>query len=256
MGRNLLGYDTAVFASLLYPFTNNRANDVYHLAAAVLVVVGAVALARKWWRSLLAAFVVSYAALLLPVDVHELRYVWPFFPLFAYCALYGATLLITRLRPTMDQERASRVALAGATAIGLIGMVTLARMPLPRSLLGEPDVRTLFAEIRMRGQREPIRVVFMNPRVLTLETGVPAMPLFGRPVDVTIAELRAKRMTHAILGDMGTQQWTEEHFETLVREQPSLFREEYRNPSFVLYRIVWPDSGGTSTPGAARPPSP
>ena len=57
---------------------------------------------------------------------------------------------------------------------------------------------------RARSESTPVRAVFMNPRVLTWETGVPAMGFFLANPDTTIAEFRARRITHVVVGDLAT----------------------------------------------------
>ena len=120
--------------------------------------------------------------------------------------------------------------------------------PEPRSLLGEPDVKSLFARIIELREKEPARISFANPRVLTLETRVPAMMLIGPPPDRFVEELRARSISHVVVGDLGLNPRLLARVQKAIAEHPEHFAEEYRNPSFRLYRFL-PDRGEAGPPG-------
>jgi hypothetical protein len=82
-----------------------------------------------------------------------------------------------------------------------------------------------------------MRVAFTNPRVLTLETDIPAMVHFHATPARTVAELREKRITHVIVGDLGDQPPVSERMRATLAAYPEAFVEEYRNPTFVVYRF-------------------
>jgi hypothetical protein len=230
-------YKVAYFGSTLYPFASNRANDIYHLCAGVLAVVGVISLARAWYRRFVAAFIVSYVLMLLVVDVWEARYMWVLYPIMAYVTLSGLAIGIGKLWPRVSKARPGVIALAAAAFVGIAASVQLLRIPTRPGLLGTRDVEALFTVLREG--REGKRVAWTNPRVLTLETGVPAMMLLVRSDSVAIAELRRRRITHVITDTLKIQPRASDFFEDLANRRPELFRVEYRNPTFTLYRLEW-----------------
>jgi hypothetical protein len=244
-------YKVAYFGSTLYPFASNRANDIYHLLAAVLALVGAISLVRSWYRRFAAAFIVSYVLMLLVVDVWEARYMWVLYPIMAYVTLAGLAIIIGKGRARASRFRPGVIAFAAAAIVGIAASVQLLRIPTRPGLLGSPDVEALFAVLRE--SREGKRVAWTNPRVLTLETGIPAMPLPARSDSVVIAELRRRRITHVIIDTLEIQPNATRYFNGLTSRRPELFRVEYRNPTFTLYRLNWTaNDAATSSRGRAR----
>jgi hypothetical protein len=112
------------------------------------------------------------------------------------------------------------------------------REPAPPSLIEHPDVKTLFSWIKSEEKQSPQRVVFINPRVLTFETGIPAMaPIYARSARV-INELEKLRITDVILGDLGTGEAAEGVMRQLISDMPTRFTLRYENPSFKVYHFA------------------
>jgi hypothetical protein len=254
---NIGDYRFALFASELYPFPGKLANIAYHVGATVLVVIGLARYVRREWRSFLVIFAAVYATMLALAPVADARYAWPLFPLIATSLLAGASWLVTavaaRRGRTLAPDRAVfGLALAGAIASAVVA----AARPVPNTLLEHADVQALFGQIRSRHSSEPMRVVFMNPRVLTWETGVPAMGLFAAQTDDVIAELRDKRITHVIVGDLGQHPAANGSIEEAIRDRSGYFHPEYRNASFAVYRFTTDSSAAAGQPAAGNRPSP
>jgi hypothetical protein len=231
-------YKLGYFGSVLYPFASNRLNDVYHLVAGGFALVGVARLVPAWRQSFVSAFVVAYSVMLLLVRVHEPRYIWVLYPLLAYATLYGLVSVIQWLRPRMPALVARRIAVATALVLAVAGCAQILRTPPRRGLLADADTQALFARLKEEGPAT--RVAFTNPRVLTLETGIPAMPLIHNADSTVIRELRVHRITHVITDTLNIQPYSTELFLRLARELPQVFRPIYRNPTFVLYRLDWP----------------
>jgi hypothetical protein len=82
-----------------------------------------------------------------------------------------------------------------------------------------------------------VRTLFVNPRVLTWETGVPAMGFFLASPDSTLAELRAQRITHVVVGDVGTDGMRSRSIARAVTERPDAFRAMFAEGVFTVLRF-------------------
>lgn len=226
----------------LYPLPNNLANDLYHVVSvAMLVIGGAVAFFRQRGAAIW-AFAAAYVGMLAVSPVVTGRYLWPLFPLAALCLAMGTLWVGERV---LRQPLAVRVGTAALVLIVASAGLRTALAP-PQAILAEyPGIQPLFAWIRDLGQREPVRVMFVNPRVLTLETGVPAMAvIWTQPADVVLQEVDARRITHVVMGDPAEGEAYLQGVERLLESAPERFTLEYRNPSFAVYRV----GGRTATP--------
>ncbi|HEX7123260.1 MAG TPA: hypothetical protein VF178_12865 [Gemmatimonadaceae bacterium] len=231
-------YKLAVFESHLYPFASDAANDVYHLVTALLMVVGTVVFLRSRWRSLLSLFALSYMAMLLAVPVADGRYLWPLFPLSAALLAMGARAVIGWARPA-PAAFAERGAIAVVAVATLATCVRLIQRPEPPSLLGRPDVVALFEHIGSQADVTSHRYVFVNPRVLSLETGAKAMGLFAAPSEeIALRELEEQGITHVVLGSLGIDERQNRFLSALVAGQPARFRLEYTSGPFQVYRVL------------------
>lgn len=238
--KTIWGYQHAVFSGVTYPFPWNGLNDVYHLFAVVLIAVGALAWLwqRERRRSLLTLYAFGTMAMLLLVWAAADRYLWPLFPLFVYWMLDALRLGLRTIVRSWSFERRSRIAFVCAAVIGALATATALAVTRPTTFMDHPDVRDIVARVRELGrtERDP-RVLFVNPRPLALETGVPSMGFFEATPERTIQELRDKRLTHVIGGDMGISASDAEHIRRAIDAYPTLFDPVYRNSTFTLYRF-------------------
>ena len=112
----------------------------------------------------------------------------------------------------------------------------LRRAP-PASGLASPDAVALFAWVREAEGHAPMRVVFNNPRVLTLETGAPAMGNVRRTAPGHLAAYVERRITHLIV-----QRDDSECLPRIAARVPNLFPGrfvlEYENSTYRVYRIM------------------
>jgi hypothetical protein len=240
---------------LLYPFPWRQANIVYHVAATPLLVWG---LIRSLWRerrTLMAAFFVAYVGMLMIVPVWEARYLWPVMPILALGFFEGLRALLAVRLPT---EAAQRATLASCAVLATAAMWMVLLRPPRETLFQHPEVRTLFARIAALPRTPAPRVVFVNPHVLTWETGVAAMPMFNATSPEVMAELRRKGITHVVLGDLGVSRRLNEAMRRAVADSVQAFSPVYQDSVFQLLALRAPDtlsagrgSNGTRPAGAA-----
>jgi hypothetical protein len=236
---NLRLYRIGLFEGLLYPFPVNRLNDLYHLVAPCVIAVGVFALLKQRWRSFAVVVALVYCCMLLLSPVSDSRYTWPLLPLLGLGLFLGVTRVLQLLRPAIAEVSIHRVAFAAVIApIVLMASWQLARRPEPPSLLGRADVHDLFSFVQDSLRPRGARVLFMNPRVLTLETGVPAMSTFWAPTpERTIAELERARITHVISGDLGVHPRQQRALDSAIVQYRSRFSPVRRNTGFTIYRF-------------------
>jgi hypothetical protein len=253
--RNLDTLRSGLFEALLSPFPWRTPNAAYHLLSVLLMLWG---LVRTLWhdrRTMLTALFLVYVAMLLVIPIREQRYLWPILPVFGWAFYDGVVALLT-WRPRWPAERAHRLALATCAAVALLASVIIYGRPPRDSLFNHPEVRQLFARIAALPRSPSPRVMFTNPRVLTWETGVPAMGTFKGSTPVVMAELRRKRISHVVLGDLGTTFSYDSTIRHAVAESSSVFSPVYSNSEFTLLALLpsavpaQPTSGVSSAPAA------
>jgi hypothetical protein len=232
-------YPFAALELFLYPFPWNHANDAYHVVTAALALVGAVIwIPKSWWR-LSVLFAAFYIGLLVLLPMQDKRYLMPIAPLAIYFAATGlrtALAVVGRLtRRVPSPERAARLALAVVTVVvvATLGLQTV--QPAPLVLMDAPGVRPLFARLQAARDSDTVRVVFMNPRVLTWRTGIPAMGFFRASVDTTLAEFRSRRITHVVLGDLELDTLRSHSISRAVLAHPESFQRIYSAGDFTLF---------------------
>jgi hypothetical protein len=123
--------------------------------------------------------------------------------------------------------------------LGVLTTLQAYRGPAPPSLLGNPDVQSLFSWLKSEEQRSPQRVVFINPRVLTLVTGIPAMAPISTKSRI-IAELEKHHITSVILSDLDIPGPGNNVMKELVSETPQRFTLVYQNLRFRVFRFTGP----------------
>ncbi len=242
--KRFFAYRLALTDSLLYPFPSGLANDAYHLLAAPIVAIGLFAWLRRSWMKFLACFVVVYGAMLVTIDVAAVRYTWPLYPVFVFGLLDGLRIVALRLRPVWSRDRVEGLVLKASWVLAALTIgVRMAETPsalFSGILAREPDVVEVFErfrEVETASSAGPVRVVFVKPRIFTLETRIPAMGLFSTDPTATIQELCEQGITHLILGDYELEADRQASMERAVDAQPSAFEETYSNQSFTVYRL-------------------
>ncbi|MGQ0641700.1 MAG: hypothetical protein ACT4P6_13205 [Gemmatimonadaceae bacterium] len=253
-------YRLAPLYAWLYPFENNRANDLYHLVAAVPTLVGMAHLLWHARRSFLVAMTAAYCLLLLVAPVAEPRYAWPLYPLVGTSLAYGATRIMQRVARRWTPRTVALAAGAPLAFVLLVALAKDARRPMPASFVRHPDAIALFGWLAQHRENAPadapLRIAFFNPRIVTLETRVPAMGIVPRTPPGIVTALRQSRVTHLIWqgvamggGDTAVRLPCVQRVANRLPDlYPDFFTVEYRNPTFRVYRFhpaaTFSDSAG------------
>ena len=233
--QNVRPLRAAALEAMLYPLPSERLNDVYHAAALLLVGIGAVAFLRRNRVNYLVCFMVCYTGMLLIAPAAVARYWWPLFPVLAAWLLTGVEQLIRLARVS---RFAVQLPFAFALVLALGAVPVSAARAAPETLPENADVQALFETLRNTPGSQSFRVYFVNPRVMTLETGIAAMPFIGVTEAELLSQLRAKAITHVVSGIIGTGRQAQRTLLTTIAQHPELFAPIYRNDTFTLYRFV------------------
>lgn len=242
-------YKAAFFDAQLYPLLSGRLNDIYHAGASLAVLGGAGALLWRYRRTMLTSTVVMYVAMLFASPVSDGRYLWPMYPVIAAGLVVGATAASRLVGRHVRWYPRSALPAAFALSLVLGGSLWReSKVPRPRSLDHLPDAASLFAWMRDRHVREPMRAMFYNPRVLSLKTRVPAMGAIVRPPAFLLQAIREERITHVIWQQAEASSCRARLVNVLPQLYPDRFAVEYQNPTFHVYRVLrldepLPDSG-------------
>jgi branched-subunit amino acid transport protein len=237
--RHLVEYRYGVLESFLYPFPWSIANHLYHLVALTVMAIGLALWLRSSYRSLAASFALCYVGLLAVYPFMELRYLWPIAPVLVFGVLNGVAALIERSRLARDRELIGLVVLIGAIVASVPIAMTTARTPRQPSALEYPDVRSLYEYARAGKVREDQRWLVFNPRVMTLETGVPAMAPLNEDPLVSLREMARLRITHVAIGSP-VPAGGDSAMRDLVTDRATFFSMEYRNSTFSVFRFLPP----------------
>lgn len=242
--RQVFSYRFAFFESLLYPSSVNLVNDVYHISAAGVALMGAGRMIRGYAKTAVGAFAVCYVALLLISPVMDTRYTWPLWPLILCASALGLLRVLSFLR--LPRRALSPIVGLLALAIAAFSALGAAGRARPTSLLDHPAAVELFAWVEAAPSKGSMRVLFFNPRVFTLQTGVPAMGPFIADEIRTQRELERLRINTVIFGSLGlkmpSQQRLFESTAWLRRSWPLAFE----NNEFMVY--LRPDSIPSAQP--------
>jgi hypothetical protein len=233
-------YRSALTAGALFPLPSDGANDVYHVVVAIPLLVGALRFLRVEMGSTLWWFAFAYVGMLFVSPVREGRYAWPLIPLVMFWLVSGAMFLLDRVRAPSVRAVIPRYV---AVVVGLIGIgaaLRLAQTPRRPALLDDPPTIELFEVVRSLADTGRVvpRVVFANPRVLTLETGVAAMGLpYGEP-EAVINEFDALAITHVVVPLHTFNHRAERMLLENVTDRPGRFASVFSNSRYQLYRLL------------------
>jgi hypothetical protein len=235
-----LSYRFEVFEGLLYPFPAEVANDVYHIVAILVVAVGLGAWLKKSWRTYVAAFFVSYGAMLMVVPVQDGRYLWPLFPVLVFGLLNGGRILLERVQRGAIGTSQRCTILVAAGVIALSSTLFRLNEPPKESLVALATMQEVFDHLRTAASTEDeMRVAFAKPRILSWETRIPAMGTFPANPEVVLAELRRNRITRVVLGGPGIR-GANRAFHAATRRNPEAFHLQFKNEHFSVYRFAEP----------------
>jgi hypothetical protein len=260
--KNFSYYRYPVMEGLFYPFATERANTLYHGVVMIPLAVGLVAWLRTSYRDFLAVFSVAYVVVLLPFHAVAARYAWPLYPVLAFGVLNGAGVIGRWVADALRRRRAPAAGPAKAgwrraparvgplprpavlgrrlAALALVAAAAAWNVRAGRAvgLTERADVRALFDYVRHALPARASRVAFVNPRVLTWETRVPAMSLVDAPGDTVAVELARQGITHVVIGSVDPNAPSDCALRSVIRGDPADFTAEYVNRSFAVYRVL------------------
>jgi hypothetical protein len=224
-------------APMMYPFASGVANDVYHAAGALLILIGAFHTFRWYAFSAIGVFAVIYGAMIVATPVVEARFYWPVFPLVALAMSTGAKEVACRVFARRPRVATRVVQVSLAVAAFLATLQSIRTEPL-RPLLGDADMMSLLDWIERQPDRSSMRVVFFNPRFLSLTSGVPAMGVPSRPTMEIVNIAERTGITHFILGNPSNDvRESEGPLKVYMASRESGATLEFRNPTFAVYRL-------------------
>jgi hypothetical protein len=238
--ENVRLYPFLALNLFLYPFPWHWwGNDVYHLLICVFAVLGAIKWLPRLRHSFFPFFAVCYLGMLFVMPIQHPRYLMPLAPVGLFCASLGIAMAVAwaaRLtRHRLSESRAAPASLGVVVAVVAATLVTEVTSPRRPAMTDAPGAREVFARLSAAQDSGTVRAVFVNPRVLTWETGVPAMGFFKAPVDTAIAEFRAKHITHVVLGDFSLDPSRSPSMSAAVAARPHAFRRLYQAGVFTVY---------------------
>jgi hypothetical protein len=231
-------YAGAVFEMALYPSTIPWFNNAYHIVSSLLILIGTWVLVKRMWNSYMVVLFLTYVAMLLTAEVDSGRYVWPLFPVGVVAFAVGTTAIFEGVRRWLPRVNAPRLAVAMLACVAAAATLREIVRPRPHFLVGSPDGEALFTYLRSSHAKAPMRVVFSNPRVVTLETGVPAMGNVGRSPAGHLAAYDEKAISHLIWEVDSLADCLQKVANTLPESHSDRFVQEYSNSTFRVYRVV------------------
>jgi len=239
VAANAHQYPFLVLKLFLFPLPWNLGNDVYHLLICGVAVLGALMWLPRLRNTFLFVFTVVYLGMLFVMPIRHERYLMPLAPLAVFFGMAGLAMVarwLARLtRHELTDAGAFRAALGVAGLIVTVALVHELAVPHPPALMDAPGAREVFTRLGAARDSGTVRAVFINPRVLTWQTGVPAMGFFTAPADSTIAEFRAKRITHVVLGDFNIDPGRSRSMASAVAAHAHAFRQLYTAGVFTVY---------------------
>jgi hypothetical protein len=229
-------YRLMLFEAELYPFGVDRWDDVYHVVASILVAVGGVIVAWRLRRSLLFLLIIAYGAMLALAPVADMRYAWPMFPLVGVSLALGIEVIVARVGRAVRLAPTAAIVASAAIAIGAIRH-SLSE-PRPYSIVGTADADAVYGWLETRQRSEPMRLMFTNPRVVTLETRVPAMGIPPRSAPGLLVAIDERRITHLLTQPDSVSECLQRLANQLPRDYPDRFEPVYTNATFRVYRVI------------------
>ena len=163
---------------------------------------------------------------------------WPLYPVAASALAVGITQVLELLRRYWPSLPTKGVAVAILAVVATSALGTELTRARPDTLVGAPDGEALFTWLREAQRTTPVRVVFFNPRVVTLETGVPSMGNVERSARGQMRAFAEEGITHLICPLAAPEDRPQEIANTLPRRYPDKFALVYQNSGFQVYQVL------------------
>jgi len=234
--RRAATYQDFVSAMHFTPTRWRGANFAYHAVALVALAVGAVRWVRRAGVRFLFCLTAFYVAIVLLMPWEIGRFLWPLAPMIWFATLDGVRGVFQAVK--LDRVRSAEAAVLAAASIALVAVLL---GPEPPALVGIGDVRegrAMYAVLEREAATRPVRAMIPNPRDVARLPGVSAMSVPPVKPDSLLAEADTYRITHAVVGSLGTNQMADLAILRAVRAHPERFRRVYANAQFRVYQLM------------------
>ncbi len=233
-------YRYSLFEATLYPFGIKLADQAWHVVATLAVVAGLIPLIRRLGLTLLTCTTAVYLVLLTLIRQTSTRFLWPLQPLLGAALVLGIACVVN-WRPTRTGRSApSQGTRVPAMICGVVMVLALVRTglaPRPFNIVDTPDARDLYAFLKAETATRPARAIFSNPRVLTLESGVPAMGVPDRTTSGQVMVIDAERITHLVWLADALGRCAQRILNAAVTRYPERFELAHSSATFRVYRV-------------------
>jgi hypothetical protein len=128
------------------------------------------------------------------------------------------------------------LAVCAAIAVGAVNNGLSASPPF--SIVGTRDADEVYAWLSARQRESPMRLMFHNPRVVTLETRVPAMGLTSRNTPGQLVAIDENRISYLMTQPDSLSECLQRQANQLPAQFPDRFALAYSNPTFRVYQVV------------------
>ncbi|MEQ1910413.1 MAG: hypothetical protein ABMA15_16445 [Vicinamibacterales bacterium] len=231
-------YGPSLVVAMLRPTPYLFINRAYYLLGAIVSLVGLAHMTRHAYRSFLAVGCTLYVLMLVIAPVGEERYLWPLYPVAACALAVGLTHVLQSLQRFWPSLPARGVAVAILAVVATAALGTEMTRARPDTLVGTPDGEALFSWLRDAQRATPIRVVVFNPRVVTLETGVPSMGNLERSARGQMRAFADEGITHLIRQLGAVSDRPQQVANSLPERYPDRFALAYQNSRFQVYHVL------------------
>jgi hypothetical protein len=106
----------------------------------------------------------------------------------------------------------------------------------PFAVSGTPDARALYAWLAAEQPHDSVRAMFHNPRVLTLESGVPAMGVLPRTAPGLVMAMQERRISHLVWQRPGVSGCLQRIANDVPVAFPEHFELAFENTTVRVYR--------------------
>jgi hypothetical protein len=216
----------------------------------VCLLMGTSRLFKAWWNSFTALLLFFYGGLLLSWGYYDSRFALPLFPIALLVCGVGADAFLA-LVPLTTRARRATLIMSCVIVTGMSTALQLREPPPPT--FEAADSQQLFAWIRQCAPSA--RVMFVNPRVLVLRTGVSAMSSLAASDSVIDGEMNRLAITHVILGTPFPDD-ADESMHRYVSRHGADFRPTFRDGTYEVVERTAVHAARPATPSCAAAEKP
>ena len=231
-------YGPSLVVAMLRPTSYLFINRTYYVLGVLVSLVGLAVMVRHFYKSFLGLGCILYVVTLIIAPVGEERYMWPLYPVAACALAVGVTRVLEFVRRYWPSLPANGVAVAILAMVATTAVGTELTRARPETIVGTPDGEALFTWLREAHRTTPLRVVFFNPRMVTLETGVPSMGNVDRSASGQMRAFAEEGITHLIRQPDAIIDRPQQTASSLPERYPDRFALVYQNSGFQVYQVL------------------